>query len=143
LEYDDNKINKVCFKCYFTIKGDEEEIERLTRRSLIPEINEDNSFGSFLYLHHKGAWTKFWVVMTEQDMFVLKAPKDVRPVLTLPIKLFSVRNLDDTDAERQHVFKLSDNRTVHTLSAESRELKRRWMVALTNGVQQMTKQATF
>ncbi|XP_022100603.1 FYVE, RhoGEF and PH domain-containing protein 3-like isoform X4 [Acanthaster planci] len=143
LEYDDNKMNKVCIKCYYVIKGDEEEIKKLARRSLIPEIDEDNSFSSFLYLHYKGAWTKFWVVVTEQDMFVLKAPKDVRPVFTLPIKLYNIRNINDTDAERDHVFKLSDSRTVHTLSAESKELKRRWMTVLSEGVEKVIKQATI
>ena len=43
-------------------------------QSLITELADEASFGSFLYLQ-KGGWVKYWVVVTDQDLYALKAPK--------------------------------------------------------------------
>ena len=30
--YDDNKMNKVCSKCYYTLKEDDEELKKISRK---------------------------------------------------------------------------------------------------------------
>ncbi|XP_072050566.1 FYVE, RhoGEF and PH domain-containing protein 4-like isoform X3 [Amphiura filiformis] len=149
LPYDDNKMNRVCYKCYYTFKGEEEGAKEQMRRikheqhedSLITEIDEENSYSSFLNVLQKREWVRFWVVATKQDLFALKAPKDVRPVLTLPIKLYKICEISESDnVDKPHAFKLSDgSRSQHVFAADNRELKKRWLMVFNDGVESVLK----
>ncbi|XP_071807039.1 uncharacterized protein [Asterias amurensis] len=143
LQYDNSKMNKVCGKCYYTLKGDVEELKKMERRSLITELADEASFGSFLYLQ-KGGWVKYWVVVTDQDLYALKAPKDVRAVLTIPIKLYTVSDVDAGSLDKDNVFRLTngtDRRMTYTFAAESREMKKRWITVLTNGLEELSSKS--
>ncbi|XP_033647626.1 uncharacterized protein LOC117307082 isoform X2 [Asterias rubens] len=143
LQYDNSKMNKVCCKCYYTLKGDVEELKKMERRSLITELADEASFGSFLYLQ-KGGWVKYWVVVTDQDLYALKAPKDVRAVLTIPIKLYTVSDVDSGSSDKDNVFRLTngtDRRMMYTFAAESREMKKRWITVLTNGLEELSSKS--
>ena len=64
----------------------------------------------------------------DQTSFLLL--QDVRPVLTLPIKLYKVCEITESDnVDKQYAqfaFKLSDNsRSQHIFSADNRELMKR------------------
>ena len=56
--------------------------------------------------------------------------QDVRAVLTIPIKLYTVSDVDSGSSDKDNVFRLTngtDRRMMYTFAAESREMKKRWV----------------
>eukprot|EP00057_Strongylocentrotus_purpuratus_P014396 XP_011668870.1 PREDICTED: rhoGEF domain-containing protein gxcJ isoform X3 [Strongylocentrotus purpuratus] len=138
LPYDDNKANRVCVKCYNILKKVEDPIEP-SRKSFV-DINEDKSFASFLwYFQPKGStWIRYWVAATEQDLFALRAPKDVRAALTLPIKLYRAFEMEEKDhTERDYAFKLCEGDNSFIFAADNKETKYNWLLVFHEGLQKV------
>ncbi|XP_071483287.1 FYVE, RhoGEF and PH domain-containing protein 2-like, partial [Diadema antillarum] len=135
LPYDDNKPNRVCCRCNHILKGEDDPTEG-SRKSFV-DIDEHKSFCSYLwYLQPKGpSWVKYWVAATDQDLFALRAPKDVRAVLTLPIKLYQGNEVTEEDGiDKEYAFKVMSNKTTHYFAAENKETKYNWLLVLQSGV---------
>ncbi|XP_072178122.1 uncharacterized protein [Diadema setosum] len=135
LPYDDNKPNRVCCRCNHILKGEDDPTEG-SRKSFV-DIDEHKSFCSYLwYLQSKGpSWVKYWVAATDQDLFALRAPKDVRAVLTLPLKHYEGNEVTEEDGiDKEYAFKVMSKDKTHYFAAENKETKYNWLLVLQSGV---------
>ncbi|XP_071361331.1 FYVE, RhoGEF and PH domain-containing protein 4a isoform X3 [Trachinotus anak] len=132
LEYDGNKMSKVCRECFSILTG-----ERVTegKKKGILEIEAAQFTGSSImcgflqYCEKNKPLQKMWCVIPEKECLVLYlygAPQDVKAQCTIPLLGYSV---DDstrpTDAPAS--FRLSQSKSVHNFAAETEELKQRWL----------------
>ncbi|XP_036615549.1 FYVE, RhoGEF and PH domain-containing protein 4 isoform X1 [Trichosurus vulpecula] len=133
LEYDGGKWSKVCKDCYQIITGCTDSEEK-KRRGILEiesaEVSGNSVICSFLqYMEKSKPWQKAWCVIPKQEALVLYmygAPQDVRAQATIPLLGYTV---DDTpgSADPPHSFKLTQSKSVHSFSADSEELKQKWL----------------
>ncbi|XP_077423351.1 FYVE, RhoGEF and PH domain-containing protein 4-like isoform X2 [Vanacampus margaritifer] len=132
LEYDGNKVNKVCRDCFSILTG--ETITEGKKKGIL-EIEAAQFTGSSImcgflqYCEKNKPWQKVWCVIPEKECLVLYlygAPQDVKAQSTIPLLGYTV---DDSSrpAEPQASFRLSQSKSVHSFAAESEELKQRWL----------------
>ncbi|XP_042351885.1 FYVE, RhoGEF and PH domain-containing protein 4a [Plectropomus leopardus] len=132
LEYDGNKVNKVCRDCFSILTG-----ERITegRKKGILEIEAAQFSGSSImcgflqYCEKNKPWQKVWCVIPEKECLVLYlygAPQDVKAQCTIPLLGYCV---DDSarPTDPPASFRLSQSKSIHNFAAESEELKQRWL----------------
>ncbi|XP_074126689.1 FYVE, RhoGEF and PH domain-containing protein 4 isoform X2 [Sminthopsis crassicaudata] len=133
LEYDGGKWNKVCKDCYQIITGCTDSEEKKKKGILeieSAEVSGNSVICSFLqYMEKSKPWQKAWCVIPKQEALVLYmygAPQDVRAQATIPLLGYTV---DDTprNADLPHSFKLTQSKSVHSFSADSEELKQKWL----------------
>ncbi|XP_074050860.1 FYVE, RhoGEF and PH domain-containing protein 4 isoform X4 [Macrotis lagotis] len=133
LEYDGGKWNKVCKDCYQIITGCTDSEEK-KRKGILEiesaEVSGNSVICSFLqYMEKSKPWQKAWCVIPKQEALVLYmygAPQDVRAQATIPLLGYMV---DDTPkgTDLPHSFKLTQSKSVHSFSADSEELKQKWL----------------
>uniref|UniRef100_UPI003AAF322F FYVE, RhoGEF and PH domain-containing protein 4a isoform X3 n=1 Tax=Centroberyx gerrardi TaxID=166262 RepID=UPI003AAF322F len=132
LEYDGNKVNKVCRDCYSILTG-EERAEG--KKKGILEIEAAQFTGSSImcgflqYCEKNKPWQKVWCVIPEKECLVLYlygAPQDVKAQSTIPLLGYLV---DDSPrpADPPASFRLSQSKSVHSFAAETEDLKQRWL----------------
>ncbi|XP_066525213.1 FYVE, RhoGEF and PH domain-containing protein 4 [Hoplias malabaricus] len=143
LEYDGNRMNKVCKDCYSILTGRAASEERTeARRRGILEIEAAQFSGSsvvcgFLqYSERARPWQRMWCVIPQQEAVVLylyRAPQDVKAQSTIPLLGYSV---DDTPraTDPPSCFRLFQSKSVHSFAAESEEQKRRWLLVIREAV---------
>ncbi|XP_019371006.1 PREDICTED: FYVE, RhoGEF and PH domain-containing protein 4 isoform X1 [Gavialis gangeticus] len=133
LEYDSNKLNKVCKDCYHIITGCTDSEEKKKRGILeieSAEVSGNSVICSFLqYMEKSKPWQKAWCVIPKHEALVLYmygAPQDVKALATIPLLGYTV---DDTprSADLPHSFKLTQSKSVHSFAADSEELKQKWL----------------
>ncbi|XP_020647874.3 FYVE, RhoGEF and PH domain-containing protein 4 isoform X1 [Pogona vitticeps] len=133
LEYDSNKLNKVCKDCYHIITGCTDSEEKKKRGILeieSAEVSGNSVICSFLqYLEKSKTWQKAWCVIPKQEALVLYmygAPQDVKALATIPLLGYTV---DDTprSADLPHSFKLTQSKSVHSFAADNEDLKQKWL----------------
>ncbi|XP_061494711.1 FYVE, RhoGEF and PH domain-containing protein 4 isoform X2 [Rhineura floridana] len=133
LEYDGNKLNKVCKDCYHIITGCTDSEEKKKKGILeieSAEVSGNSVICSFLqYLEKSKTWQKAWCVIPKQEALVLYmygAPQDVKALATIPLLGYTV---DDTprSADLPHSFKLTQSKSVHSFAADNEELKQKWL----------------
>ncbi|XP_056621548.1 FYVE, RhoGEF and PH domain-containing protein 4a isoform X5 [Triplophysa dalaica] len=135
LEYDGNKVNKVCKDCYSILTGHIDGEEREGKKKGILEIEAAQFSGSSImcgflqYCEKNKPWQKVWCVIPEKEALVLYlygAPQDVKAQSTIPLLGYLV---EDTlkPADPPASFRLSQSKSVHSFAAESEELKQRWL----------------
>ncbi|KAM4734233.1 FYVE, RhoGEF and PH domain-containing protein 4a isoform 2-T2 [Anableps anableps] len=129
LEYDNNKVNKVCKDCYSILTG--EGVTEGKRKGILEieaaQITDSSIMCGFLQHSEKGGklWQKVWCVIPEKECLVLYlygAPQDVKALCTIPLLGYCVE-----DADAPASFRLSQSKSVHNFAAESEELKQRWL----------------
>lgn len=133
LEYDGNKLNKVCKDCYHVIIGCTDSEEK-KRKGILEiesaEVSGNSVICSFLqYMEKSKPWQKAWCVIPKQEALVLYmygAPQDVKALATIPLLGYAV---DDTpkSADLPHSFKLTQSKSVHSFAADNEELKQKWL----------------
>ncbi|KAJ7401152.1 FYVE, RhoGEF and PH domain-containing protein 4 [Pitangus sulphuratus] len=133
LEYDGNKLNKVCKDCYHVIIGCTDSEEKKKKGILeieSAEVSGNSVICSFLqYMEKSKPWQKAWCVIPKQEALVLYmygAPQDVKALATIPLLGYTV---DDTprSADLPHSFKLTQSKSVHSFAADNEELKQKWL----------------
>ncbi|XP_026863318.2 FYVE, RhoGEF and PH domain-containing protein 4 isoform X1 [Electrophorus electricus] len=147
LEYDGNRVSKVCKDCYSVLTGRaarEEGSEGKKRGILEVEAGQFSSSsimcGFLLYSEKARAWQRVWCVIPQKEavvLYVYGAPQDVKAQASIPLLGYSVdetpRSLDPPSS-----FRLCQSRSLHSFAAESEELKQRWLqvirVAVTGDV---------
>uniref|UniRef100_A0A8C7QQP8 FYVE, RhoGEF and PH domain containing 4a n=1 Tax=Oncorhynchus mykiss TaxID=8022 RepID=A0A8C7QQP8_ONCMY len=132
LEYDSNKINKVCKDCYSILTGEEKSEGK---KKGILEIEAAQFSGSSImcgflqYCEKNKPWGKVWCLIPEKEALVLYlygAPQDVKAQSTIPLLGYSVED-SPRPADLPASFRLSQSKSVHSFAAESDELKQRWL----------------
>ncbi|CAK6960158.1 FYVE%2C RhoGEF and PH domain-containing protein 4a isoform X1 [Scomber scombrus] len=132
LEYDNNKLNKVCKDCYLILTGG--GVAEGKKKGIL-EIEAAQFSGSSImcgflqYCEKNKPWQKVWCVIPEKECLVLYlygAPQDVKAQSTIPLLGYSV---DDSTrpTDPPATFRLSQSKSVHNFAAESEELKQRWL----------------
>ncbi|KAG7455992.1 hypothetical protein MATL_G00246990 [Megalops atlanticus] len=136
LEYDGNKLNKVCKDCYSILTGNSESEDRAEgKKKGILEIEAAQFSGNSImcgflqYCEKNKPWQKVWCVIPQKEALVLYlygAPQDVKAQSTIPLLGYAV---EDTPrpADPPASFRLSQSKSVHSFAAESEDLKQRWL----------------
>ncbi|XP_058842442.1 FYVE, RhoGEF and PH domain-containing protein 4-like isoform X4 [Acipenser ruthenus] len=136
LEYDNSKINKVCKDCYFILMGrsDSEEKNDSKKKGILEieaaEVSGNSIICGFLqYLEKTKPWQKAWCVIPRNEGLVLYlygAQQDVKAQATIPLLGYTVEE-SQRSGDLPHSFKLTQSKSVHSFSAESEELKNKWL----------------
>ncbi|XP_072235228.1 FYVE, RhoGEF and PH domain-containing protein 4-like isoform X2 [Leuresthes tenuis] len=137
LEYDGNKLNKVCKACYLILSGQRgERADRKKRRTLESEAQPaacDGVLTGFLrYADSSMVWQHVWCVLTRTDPPVLHlhaTPQDVKALLSLPL-LGCIIEAPPQELQGQYSFCLKQSNSTHLFSCDGPELKRSWLAVL-------------
>ncbi|XP_038162161.1 FYVE, RhoGEF and PH domain-containing protein 4a isoform X6 [Cyprinodon tularosa] len=133
LEYDNNKVNKVCRDCYCILTG--EGVTEGKKKGILEieaaQITDSSIMCGFLqHLAEKGKiWQRVWCVIPEKECLVLYlygAPQDVKALCTIPLLGYNVED-SPRQTEPPSSFRLSQSKSVHSFAAETEELKQRWL----------------
>ncbi|XP_051512729.1 FYVE, RhoGEF and PH domain-containing protein 4-like isoform X4 [Myxocyprinus asiaticus] len=135
LEYEGNKMNKVCKDCYSILTGHIDCEEKEGKKKGILEIEAAQFSGSSImcgflqYCEKNKPWQKVWCVIPQKEALVLYlygAPQDVKAQSTIPLLGYQV---EDTPRPTDPLssFRLSQSKSFHSFAAESEELKQRWL----------------
>ncbi|XP_027526003.1 FYVE, RhoGEF and PH domain-containing protein 2 isoform X2 [Corapipo altera] len=138
LQYDGNRLNRVCQECYIFLTGhavleDREGKHKGILEKGAAEVSSRSLLCSSLQLLDKNGkgGTRGWFVIPQDDplvLYVYAAPQDVRAHTSIPLLGYQVKDLPQSDS--RHLFQLAQSRQVHTFLADTEELKRRWMRAM-------------
>uniref|UniRef100_UPI0037E785B8 FYVE, RhoGEF and PH domain-containing protein 4-like n=1 Tax=Semicossyphus pulcher TaxID=241346 RepID=UPI0037E785B8 len=139
LEYDGNKLNKVCKACYSILtcqRGDKMEGKKKKRRILELEaslISTDSVMcGFLLYGDNPKTWQQLWCVITRTEPPVLclyTTPQEVKPLACIPLPGCSVED-SPQELQGQTCFYLRQSETTHTFACDGLDLKQSWLTAL-------------
>uniref|UniRef100_A0A1A8HX53 FYVE, RhoGEF and PH domain containing 4 n=1 Tax=Nothobranchius kuhntae TaxID=321403 RepID=A0A1A8HX53_NOTKU len=134
LEYDGNKLNKVCKACYSILTGQRgERMDRKKRRMIESDTHagpQDIIMSSYLqYGDNSMIWQQVWCILPGTDPPVLQlytTPQDEKPLVSVPLLGCVIEDL----LQGQHCFCLKESRTCHILSCEDSDLKQSWLTVL-------------
>ncbi|XP_072001396.1 FYVE, RhoGEF and PH domain-containing protein 4 isoform X3 [Engystomops pustulosus] len=134
LKYDGNKSNKVCKDCYNILIGSNNSEEKEKRRGILEiesaEVSVNSVICSFLQYNEKSKpWQKVWCVIPKHEALVLYmygAPQDVKAQATIPLLGYTVEE-SPRGVDLPYSFRLTQSKFVHGFSADSEELKQRWL----------------
>ncbi|XP_035003010.2 FYVE, RhoGEF and PH domain-containing protein 4 isoform X1 [Hippoglossus stenolepis] len=134
LEYDGNKLNKVCKACYSTLTGRRgDRVEGRTLESEVSPVSSDVVISGFLQFgDDTKTWQRVWSVITRTEPPVLclyAVPQDVKQLFSLPLLGCSVED-SPQELQGQTCFRLTQSRTTHTFSCDGLDLKQRWLAVL-------------
>ncbi|XP_042367083.1 FYVE, RhoGEF and PH domain-containing protein 4-like [Plectropomus leopardus] len=137
LEYDGNKLNKVCKACYSILTSQRgERVEGKKRKILESEVSPRSSdciiSGFLLYGDNPKTWQQVWSVITQTEPLLLRlysAPQDVKPLSSIPLLGCSFED-SPQELQGQPCFSLSQNKTTHTFTCDGVDLKQSWLTAL-------------
>ncbi|XP_075066422.1 FYVE, RhoGEF and PH domain-containing protein 4 isoform X2 [Mixophyes fleayi] len=141
LEYDGNKMNKVCKDCYHILRGSSDSEEKERKRGILEiesaEVSGNSVICSFLQYNEKSKpWQKVWCVIPKHEALVLYmygAPQDVKAQATIPLLGYAVDE-SPRGVDLPHSFKLSQSKFVHGFSADTEELKQKWLKVISLAV---------
>ncbi|XP_032361707.1 FYVE, RhoGEF and PH domain-containing protein 4 [Etheostoma spectabile] len=90
LEYDGNKLNKVCKACYSTLTGQrvEENKRRILELEESPMSSDCVMSGFLLYGDNPKTWQQVWTVISHTEppaLHLYTAPQDVKPLSSIPL----------------------------------------------------------
>ncbi|XP_016405663.1 FYVE, RhoGEF and PH domain-containing protein 4-like [Sinocyclocheilus rhinocerous] len=135
LEYEGNKMNKVCKDCFCILTGHIDSEEREGKKKGILEIEAAQFSGNSImcgflqYCEKNKPWQKVWCVIPQKEALVLYlygAPQDVKAQSTIPLLGYLVED-SPRPTDPPVSFRLSQSKSVHSFAAESEELKQRWL----------------
>ncbi|XP_076152660.1 FYVE, RhoGEF and PH domain-containing protein 4 isoform X1 [Alosa pseudoharengus] len=141
LEYDSNKMNKVCKDCYFVLTGRTEGEEKTeykrndSKKKGILEIEAAQFSGNSLvcgFLHHSEKakpWQRVWCIIPQKEALVLYlygAPQDVKAHSTIPLVGYSVED-SPRPGDPLFSFRLCHAKSAHSFAAENEEMRQRWL----------------
>ncbi|NWW44405.1 FGD2 protein, partial [Pedionomus torquatus] len=115
LQYDGNRLNRVCQECYIFLTGHVVLEDREGKHKGILEVSSATG----------------WFVIPQDDplvLYIYAAPQDVRAHTSIPLLGYQVKDLPQGDS--RHLFQLTQSRQVYTFLADTEELKQRWMKAM-------------
>ncbi|XP_015252715.1 PREDICTED: FYVE, RhoGEF and PH domain-containing protein 4-like [Cyprinodon variegatus] len=133
LEYDGNRLNKVCKACYSILAGQRtERMDRKKRRMVESEVypgSQDSVLSGFLqYGDSSMIWRQAWCVLTRTDppfFHIYNNPEDEKPLLALPLLSCVIEELQD-----QNNFCLKQSKTNYIFSCDDPDVKQNWLTVL-------------
>ncbi|XP_060931693.1 FYVE, RhoGEF and PH domain-containing protein 4-like [Limanda limanda] len=129
LEYDGNKLNKVCKACYSILTG--RRGDRILESEASPVLGDIIS-GFLQFGDDTKTWQRLWSVITRTEPPVLclyAVPQDVKQLFSLPLLGCSVED-SPQELQGQTCFRVTQSRTTHTFSCDGLDLKQRWLAVL-------------
>ncbi|XP_008282700.1 FYVE, RhoGEF and PH domain-containing protein 4-like [Stegastes partitus] len=138
LEYDGNKLNKVCKTCFSILTGQRgDKVDGKRRRRTLesdpPPGSTDGVMSGFLqYGDSPVIRQRVWCVLTRTEPSVLHLyaePQDVKPLLSVPLPGCSVDS-SPQELRSRPGFCLNQNKTSHVFSCEDPDLRQSWLTAL-------------
>ncbi|CAL1595417.1 unnamed protein product [Knipowitschia caucasica] len=134
LQYDNNKINKVCQDCYRILKGvtvSEENKKKGILEIEAAEFSANSIMSGFLQYCEKSnkPWQRVWCVIPEKECFVLYlygAPQDVKAQCSIPLLGYIVDEAP-RPSDPPSSFRLTQSISVHNFAADTEDLKQRWL----------------
>uniref|UniRef100_A0A8C6TP85 FYVE, RhoGEF and PH domain containing 4b n=1 Tax=Neogobius melanostomus TaxID=47308 RepID=A0A8C6TP85_9GOBI len=141
LEYDGNKLNKVCKSCFLSLT---------TQRGVRPRADVSHNVSN-VFFHTfirpevlTPTWQRIWTVLPKNDPTVLHlyaAPQDVKPQFTIPLLGYTVEGC--VPKVHGHVcFRLTQSKITHTFFCDDTDLGERWMAVLKNATENTTSPRT-
>ncbi|XP_050182759.1 FYVE, RhoGEF and PH domain-containing protein 2 [Myiozetetes cayanensis] len=138
LQYDGNRLNRVCQECYIfltghtVLEGREGKHKGILEKGAA-EVSSRSLLCSSLQLLDKNGkgGTRGWFVIPQDDplvLYIYAAPQDVRAHTSIPLLGYEVKDLPQSDS--RHLFQLAQSGQVYTFLADTEELKRCWMRAM-------------
>uniref|UniRef100_H3CN84 FYVE, RhoGEF and PH domain containing 4b n=1 Tax=Tetraodon nigroviridis TaxID=99883 RepID=H3CN84_TETNG len=136
LEYDGNRLNKVCKSCYSILSAQREERTDGRRQTLEFAVSLQSSrclIRSFLfYGDDPKTWQQLWCVFARTEPATLQlfaAQQDAAPLSCIPL---SGCEVDESCPELQGLpcFRLKQPSGAHTFCCEGAELQRSWLAVL-------------
>ncbi|XP_065554853.1 FYVE, RhoGEF and PH domain-containing protein 2 isoform X3 [Lathamus discolor] len=135
LQYDGNRLNRVCQECYVLLMGhvvleDREGKHKGILEKEAAEVSGRSLLCSSLQMLDKNGkgGIRGWFVIPQDDplvLYIYAAPQDVRAHTAIPLLGYRVRDLPQENS--RHLFQLVQSGQVHTFLADTEELKRCWM----------------
>ncbi|XP_046840202.1 FYVE, RhoGEF and PH domain-containing protein 4-like isoform X2 [Xenia sp. Carnegie-2017] len=128
LEYDDNKINRVCETCYNLLtkhqdKSGDGNVKR--KEKLIAELVLSDYL---LYRNDNGKISKRWCVLKEDfTLYVYKAKKDVKAQIRIPLPGYKVKCEEEKGTKRVLKLTHQQSRTVYIFEVERKDVCERWL----------------
>ncbi|XP_074706558.1 FYVE, RhoGEF and PH domain-containing protein 2 [Strix aluco] len=147
LQYDRNRLNRVCQECYVFLTGhvvleDREGKHKGILEKGAAEVSGKSLLCSSLQLLDKNGkgGTRGWFVIPQDDplvLYIYAAPQDVRAHTSIPLLGYQVKDLPQDDS--RHLFQLAQSRQLYTFVADTKELKRRWMRVMARSAAGITR----
>uniref|UniRef100_A0A8C0FGF6 FYVE, RhoGEF and PH domain containing 2 n=1 Tax=Bubo bubo TaxID=30461 RepID=A0A8C0FGF6_BUBBB len=147
LQYDRNRLNRVCQECYVFLTGhvvleDREGKHKGILEKGAAEVSGKSLLCSSLQLLDKNGkgGTRGWFVIPQDDplvLYIYAAPQDVRAHTSIPLLGYQVKDLPQGDS--RHLFQLAQSRQLYTFVADTEELKRRWMRVMARSAAGITR----
>ncbi|CAK6984531.1 FYVE%2C RhoGEF and PH domain-containing protein 4-like [Scomber scombrus] len=137
LQYDGNKLNKVCKACYSILTAQRvERVDSKKKRVLelepSPVCSESEMSGFLQYGDNPKTRQRVWSVITGTEppvLYLYAAAQDVKPLSSIPLLGCSVED-SPQELQGQSCFCLSQSKTTHLFSCEGADLKQRWLAVL-------------
>uniref|UniRef100_A0A3P8T0L5 FYVE, RhoGEF and PH domain containing 4b n=2 Tax=Amphiprion percula TaxID=161767 RepID=A0A3P8T0L5_AMPPE len=138
LEYDGNKLNKVCKACYSILtsqRGDKVDGKRRRRtlESYPPPASTDSVLSGFLqYGDNPMIWQQMWCVLTRTEpqlLYLYADPQDSKPQVSVPLLGCSVDS-SPQELHSRRFFCLNQNKSRHVFCCEDPDVRQSWMTAL-------------
>ncbi|XP_023649344.1 FYVE, RhoGEF and PH domain-containing protein 2-like isoform X1 [Paramormyrops kingsleyae] len=131
LQYDGNRVNRVCRDCYTVLVGGADGPAAVERKRGILEkeaggVSDTSLLCSFLTMIDKQGKSRGWFVIPRDEPLVLYmylAPQDVKAQVTIPLLGYQVKQLSGDKC----TFQLSQSKLLLTFLAETEELRDRWV----------------
>lgn len=134
LEYDGNKLNKVCKSCFLILT---------TPRRPRPRADSDTPVypslmsGFLNYGDNANTWQRIWTVLHRNDppvLYLYAAPQDVKPQSTIPLLGYTVEGCAP-EVQGHACFCLRQSRIAHTFLCDDADLRDRWLAVLKNAIE--------
>ncbi|XP_053718955.1 FYVE, RhoGEF and PH domain-containing protein 4-like isoform X1 [Synchiropus splendidus] len=137
LEYDGNKLNKVCKSCFSTLTGQRGERaegkKRRTQELETPPVLGDAVFSGFLlYGYNPKTLQRLWCVLTRTEpptLCLYSASQDVKPFSIISLLECSVQDCPP-ELSGQSSFTLRDSSSTHSFTCDTSELRHHWLTLL-------------
>ena len=137
LHYVDDKLNRVCDDCYLLLRNDvtpTQEKNKKNKDLLHISASDPSVLSGYLHISSdKGKnWHKRWVLIHNKfAMYTFKAHQDPYALTSLALPGHIVEHVEKVEhINREHMFKISHQRSTLFLSSEAAASKKRWMYVL-------------
>ncbi|KAJ0012507.1 hypothetical protein NQD34_016841, partial [Periophthalmus magnuspinnatus] len=150
LEYDGNKLNKVCKSCFHILTAQRGERLRAhvspfllglyVRFSSLINCSKILISGFLNYGDNPKTWQQTWTVLPKNDpsvLYLYAASQDIKPQSTIPLLGYMVEKYPQ-EFPGQVCFCLRQSKITHTFFCEHMDLRDRWVTVLKTAIHNTT-----